>query len=143
MLKETQLIVDQLKNKKIGKDGLINQSDLDLTLALVGSEKIKNQIRDNLIDLNLVEFTKGVKSYNSLQHRLKRYVEKELLSQLIDKGSSTFKANESEIETLREEEEGICTLNKNGQLIRALISMDNISERRLTKTLKENQDKIK
>ena len=137
MRQETKMIEDQLSQKLIGRDGLIQQDDLDKLLFFVNDEKNKIQIREELINLNLIEFSKGLKSYNSLQHRIKEYIEKQLPQDLIDKGSSTFKASENEIETIREEKEGICTLNKNGQLVRIVTSMDNVTDRRISKRLKE------
>ena len=127
-----------LKNK----EGKIEQKNLSIMLFRF-SDEIQTQIREALIEKDLLQLSKGESSYSMTQRKIKDYFEKTFFDELIASGKTKFSLDTKEIQNyFREEKEGHCILNANGHLVLPKVNMTDVTERRRVQKAKENQEKL-
>ena len=142
-------------NKKQVLDILINDakfeaskqleiSDVDTFCRRVGLDnKTTQEIIHTLEDSNLVKVPKGFASMSPLQKTIHRFINNELLEQLLNKGQAKLIVSEDDLKSLVTEEDKVFVLNKKGDLIKPSCNNTNVTQARLVKKAREHFDRLK
>ena len=119
-------------------------SDVDTFCRRVGLDnKTTQEIIHTLEDSNLVKVPKGFASMSPLQKTIHRFINNELLEQLLNKGQAKLIVSEDDLKSLVTEEDKVFVLNKKGDLIKPSCNNTNVTQARLVKKAREHFDRLK
>ncbi len=119
-------------------------NDVDTFCRRVGLDnKTTQEIIHALEDSNLVKVPKGFASMSPLQKTIHRFINNELLEQLLNKGQAKLIVSEDDLKSLVTEEDKVFVLNKKGDLIKPSCNNTNVTQARLVKKAREHFDRLK
>ena len=126
------------------KDKQLEINDVDTFCRRVGLDsKTTQEIIHALEDMSLVKVPKGFASMSPLQKTIHRFINNELLEQLLNKGQAKLIVSEDDLKSLVTEEDKVFVLNKKGDLIKPSCNNTNVTQARLVKKAREHFDRLK
>ena len=134
--------ISKCQENKPLKLQLVNQVCLGLEL---NESEISNVI-GKLEEKSLVQVPKGFASMSNLQKMIHRFINDELLDQLLKNGKAQLVVSEEDLKSLTTERvnnvEKCYVLNKKGDLIKPSCNNTNITQARLVAKTRENAEKL-
>ena len=126
------------ENKKV------NLKDVNIFFTSFNVESSEQtKVIHHLEDKGILETPKGFSSMSVLQLKIHRFINEQLLVQLMDKGEAKLKASQDELKSLvNDDGNGFFVLNKKGDLIKPSCNNTNVTQARKVKELKKMQEQI-
>ena len=136
-------ILDILSNEAKTSKEALKLNDVNTFCTRLGlDEKNIVKVIHNLEDNGFLQVPKGFSSMSPLQKKIHRFINDELLEQLLKNGKATLIVSEEDLKSLSKNDDKCYVLNKKGDLIKPSCNNTNITNARRVKKAKEDFEKL-
>ena len=117
--------------------------DVDKLLSFIGSnDDTRTKVIHDLEDRNILVTPKGFSSMSPLQKTIHRFINDQLLSDLMKLGKATLEVDSESLKSLVDDDGKFYVLNAKGDLIKPSCNNTNITEARRVALAKKQMEEV-